>query len=56
MEQEHEGSGGQRRQALGQAMGKLALLAGAGAWAMAPVLPAAAETTAVKKVGGQCLV
>lgn len=40
----------QRRHALGQAVGNLALLAGAGAWAVTPVLPAAAETTAVKKV------
>jgi len=44
-----------RRHALGQALGKLALVVGAGSWAgalgpVAPVLPAAAETTAVKKV------
>jgi hypothetical protein len=42
-----------RRHALGQALGKLALVVGAGSWAGAlgsVVAPAAAETTAVKKV------
>lgn len=58
-QEQREGGAMQRRHALGQAMGKLALIAGAGSWAagLGPfsaggVLPAHAETTAVKKVGG----
>ena len=53
-QQESNTNGGvARRHALGQALGKLALVVGAGSWAGAlgsVVAPAAAETTAVKKV------
>lgn len=57
MTQQEKGSnsGVARRHAIGQALGRLALAAGVGSWAagtrpMGGLLPANAETTAVKKV------
>lgn len=56
MAQQEKGNNGvARRHAIGQALGRLALAAGVGSWAagmgpMGGLLPANAETTAVKKV------